>query len=185
MNLKYEHVEGEVTSRLMSALSRGNDLRGYLDRVVFGQYCEAQIKRFETEGASEGAKWRALDSKYEAYKKRKFASYPYGGRRIGVGYGNLLKVSVGKDSEIVTDTHQTGKNAGKKYEKKRSTIVKHSGLKSGKYFYKIATPRSLVVYLTLPYAEYFDEERSISHWSRATMDNIENGVMNYVMGGVR
>lgn len=98
----------KINSRLDGIVSRGKSLRSYLNRVVYKQYQQAQIRRWNTENKSEGAQWKPLNSDYAAYKRKKYASYPYSGSRLLVATGTLLKSVVGLDPKyhrkIVTNT---------------------------------------------------------------------------------
>lgn len=86
-----------INRRLDGMINRTKSLRGYLNRVVYRQYQEAQIKRWNTENASEGTPWKKLNPEYASYKRKKYASYPYAGSRLLVATGTLLKSVVGQD----------------------------------------------------------------------------------------
>lgn len=75
--------------------SRAKDPTAYLKRVVLEDYRAAQIERWDTENASQGQKWKDLEPGYAAYKLKKYSTYPYGGKKMLVGTGDLLKSVVG------------------------------------------------------------------------------------------
>ena len=98
MSVSVKIVSDKVTERLSRILTRIDGMQAYLDRVVYKQYQDAQIQRWETEGASElKRKWKKLSPTYEARKKVKFATYPYGGSRIGIATGDLAQSVIGSD----------------------------------------------------------------------------------------
>lgn len=98
MSTPVKIVEDQVTTRLNRMLERLKGLKSYLDTVVYKQYQEAQVERWETEGASElKRKWTALSPIYRANKLRKFSGFPYAGKRIGIATGELAKSVIGSD----------------------------------------------------------------------------------------
>lgn len=67
-------------------------------RDAYQIYVNAQRKRWMTENASEGSKWKALaDTPYKKYKPKRFVAYPGGGRKLMIATSNLVKSVVGDD----------------------------------------------------------------------------------------
>lgn len=109
MSISVKKVEDGVTVRLNNMLGRIAGLQSYLNTVVYKQYQDAQIKRWETEGSSEQKrKWKRLTPVYLKRKLIKYAAAPYGGRRIGIAGGDLVQSVVGSNKrfhrKIVTKT---------------------------------------------------------------------------------
>lgn len=86
----YENIDRIIAS--------ANSVRGYINRVVFAQYQQAQIERFKSAGdgsssatTSEGDSWPKLNPKYLTQKRKKHANDDYGGNQMLVATGDLLK----------------------------------------------------------------------------------------------
>lgn len=79
-------------------VSRVGKLQGYVNRVIYEQYKEAQRDRWETEGASEGRPWPQLSQKYARQKLKRYATYPGSGRKLLIATGKLVDAVSGKDS---------------------------------------------------------------------------------------
>lgn len=69
-------------------------------RDILPMYINAQVKRWESAGASEGPAWDPLKREYASRKLVKFADYPEQGRRMLVGTGDLLKAVTLQGGEI-------------------------------------------------------------------------------------
>jgi len=98
MNVNSQMVAENALKRLLELKSRVKNVKAILNRVVYPMYIEAQLERFKTEGESEQMRWKPLTKRYQEYKLKKFAKYPYKGRRMGVATGRLLKSLVDKRS---------------------------------------------------------------------------------------
>lgn len=160
-----------IEEKLNALASRSQNAKGYLNRVVYKQYQKAQKERWETEGESEGPKWKPLSTRpfiawwekdmnayyaaqeggYALYKKYKFASYPGRGQKMLVATNKLVKSVIGPG-----DGHR-----------------------------KVVTKNKLLVATTVPYAKYVDEARSFTTWSKKTMNEIKSGLVGYLTGGVK
>lgn len=97
MSAKIKKIEDGVTAKLDELSGRVKGLSGYLNTVVYKQYQDAQVKRWETENASEGRRWDPLTPLYLQRKEVKYAGFPYAGRRIGIATGALIQSVVGSD----------------------------------------------------------------------------------------
>lgn len=93
-------TENGIIQRLNQMISDVDNISGYLNRIVYPQYQAAQIERWKTEGSSEGIPWASLNKSYQEYKKRKYASYSYGGTKMLIATGKLFD-SVVKAKKIV------------------------------------------------------------------------------------
>lgn len=91
--------KAEVTEAMNAMVSRAGDLRGYFNRVLYDEYKLLQIKRWQkynNDKAFTGGKWKELNESYAKWKARKFKSYPYQGKRIGIRTGHLFQAAVGE-----------------------------------------------------------------------------------------
>ena len=66
------------------------DLRAWLNRYAYPQLLNVQLRRWQTEGASEGKKWAPLKPDYAKRKQTKFAAYPGGGRKMLIATARLV-----------------------------------------------------------------------------------------------
>lgn len=144
-----------IEKRLDGMVSRAKNARGYLDRVVYQQYQDAQFMRWQTANASEGSTWKPLTHAYEKYKLKKFSAFPGGGRVLMVATSNLSKSVIGP------------RGGG-------SMPFGHR---------KVVTESSLIVGTTVPYAGFADALRPFTKYSPATMRKIQKGLIAYLKGG--
>lgn len=92
------------------AKSEGSSVRGWLNRVAYPEIINAQLRRWQSEGASEGEKWQALNPAYARSKLKRFADYPGGGRKMLIATGRLVDSMTGRSEEgrkIVQETKLT------------------------------------------------------------------------------
>ena len=97
----------ELQNQLEGMVDRSQRTQAYLNRVVYRQYRNAQRKRWMTEGASEGDKWKRLNPKYAEWKKKKFKTYKGAGKKMLIATGELMESVIGpkgSHKKIVTDT---------------------------------------------------------------------------------
>lgn len=152
-------LEDGITKALEGMISRANLSRGYLDRVVYKQYQNAQRKRWETENTSETGQWASYIPdkdgvlKYPTYKLKKFASSPGGGSKMMIASGKLFAAAVGPGEGHLKEVGE------------RSLVV---GIDTG----------------SVPYAEYPAEKRPIMEFSPATITEWLEGMRDYVMKGI-
>lgn len=102
-----QKVKDGVGAELTAIVRRGRNLSAYLDRVVWPSYQQAQIERWQSENASQGAKWVPLNTNYAKTKKKRFAAYPGGGNALMVATSRLSQGAQGRDTayfgRVVTD----------------------------------------------------------------------------------
>ena len=149
-------IEKGIQKSLNDLLNRTLGIRTYLNTVVYDQYKNAQRKRWMTEGASEGESWKQLDPKYAAWKMRKFANKPGGGRKMLIATGRLFAAVVGEAA-----------GEGQKTEHR-----------------KIVTNKSIEIAWTTPYAPYVDEIRDFSEFGDRTTEDIEEGIADYIFASL-
>lgn len=98
----------KINNRLDAIVGRCKSMRSYLNRVVYHQYQQAQIRRWNTENISEGQNWKPLNPQYQLAKRKRYAGFPYSGSRMLVATGTLLQSVVGTapryHRKIVTNT---------------------------------------------------------------------------------
>lgn len=90
-----------IQSRLEAMINQVNLVPGYLSRVVYRQYQNAQRMRWASENATmdaEGGIWDRLDPEYAKYKERK---WPGTGDKILVRTQKLLDSVIGPSSDHV------------------------------------------------------------------------------------
>lgn len=142
-----------IEDNLQGMLDRSKAVQGYLNRNVYRQYQNAQRARWMSENDSEGAKWKALDPKYAARKKIKFASYPGAGSKMLIATSRLFSAVVGE-----------GSNSEGKSEHR-----------------KTATSKSLEIKWSTPYAVYVDDARPFSEFGDKTMQEIYDGLAKFLI----
>lgn len=93
-------ISKTIEKRLEAMVEQARMTRAFLERVVYQEYLKAQRKRWMTEGASDGwgalEKWKPLNAKYAAWKKRRFASAPGGGTKMLIASMRLFNAVIGK-----------------------------------------------------------------------------------------
>lgn len=95
-------IANGIEKQLEGMVNRVNLLPGYLSRVVYKQYQNAQRERWQTENTTayvDGGQWAPLDPAYRAYKEKKFKDYPGGGRKILIRTKRLMDSVVGPAQE--------------------------------------------------------------------------------------
>lgn len=92
-------LEDGIGQSLKAMISRARNMQGFLNRVVYKEYQNAQRERWISENDSEGTRWKRLTKPYSDYKKTKFASYPGSGNRMLVATGRLYQSVIGPSSE--------------------------------------------------------------------------------------
>ena len=132
-----ETKKAEVTAALNEMVSRAGNISGYLNRVVYDQYKLLQIKRWKSYNASMDftkGRWADLDKNYADWKRRKYKTYAYQGKRIGIATGLLFQSIVGEKNGIsfhnkITTNHSlkifVSLDYAKYYDLKRTTSSWH------------------------------------------------------------
>lgn len=159
------------------------NMQGGLARV-YAMYQKFQVQRFQTENASEGTLWPALNADYAAYKIKRYgggpkrptekdprtqwASWPGGGRKMLIGTGTLAGAVVGpaKDNPFNANgisAHQAifGKNT-------MTITISSSGLNAeGKPFF---------------YPQYVNEKRPFMKFSDASLEKMKKELAKFIIG---
>jgi hypothetical protein len=145
-------IQADVINRLKSAIKRvGQDFDAVLSRDVLTLYKNAQARRFQTAGKTEGEAWPALNSSYAKWKRKAASRHPDkhmgGGKAMGVLTGRLYKAATMQNLE---DTSA------------------------------ITRGRTLFINISVPYAGYFDRVRTISKFGPATTQKFKDRIAKYI-----
>ena len=139
-----------IQDQLEGMVKRANLVPGYLDRVIYKEYQNAQRTRWKTENEGddfEGGMWDTLDPEYETWKIAKYGSNPMGhGEKILIASGRLFFGVVGPGPD-----HQ-----------------------------KIVGERSIRINTSVPYATHVDEKRTFTQWSPRFYSRLGKGLTDYL-----
>lgn len=89
-------VRNDLKDRLDKMIDQSN-MKGAAARI-YPVYQRLQTKRFETENASEGARWTPIKPQYADYKLKRFKSAPGGGRKTLIATSSLAGAVIGPGS---------------------------------------------------------------------------------------
>lgn len=153
MKMDLQPVGKGFEDRMNALVSRANTLEGYLNRVVFRQYQKAQLKRWQTENASEGTKWTELNPKYARQKVRRYASFPGAGKALMIATGKLVDAATGRDTSGLTK------------------ITSATGI------------RIAINLGEVPYAAYAAKERPFMKFGPTTLGEMRSGLKNFIRTG--
>ena len=113
-------TQNKIAEKLDFMARNAKDARGFINRVLYRQYQNAQITRWMTEGASENQKWAPLNPSYALRKKRMYGgglkyryypslkltrpigtypSYPGKGTKTLIATGRLVGSVIGPNKE--------------------------------------------------------------------------------------
>lgn len=142
-----------IKDKLTAMLKRSNHLAAFMQRKILPEYYRAQEQRWITANVSEGSGWRPIDPTYAAWKQRKYANAPGGGRQLMVATSRLSFAATGRSPadgyKLITDN---------------MFVV---GINDD----------------AIPYAKYVAQERHIMEFSDATINKWKNQIFGYVMNG--
>lgn len=132
---------------------------------LYPLYQKLQTKRFQTENASEGAKWKPIQKEYAEHKLKLFKSYPGGGRKLLIATSTLGGAVIGRGSPFLgQDKHVA---LFKKYGMQIS--VKEGGTNAaGKPF---------------NYAGYVAEKRPYMEFSKNSIEIMKTELRKFIIGG--
>ena len=153
MKFDIKKIDDKVTARLDKMLDRSKTMRSFLNTQVYSTYKKKQINRWQTEGASEGSQWYALDPAYKKYKAEKYAKYPYSGTKMLIATGKLFQAVVGEGGE------------------------------GAQFHRKVVTDTMLSIFIVkgsdFEYPQFVDDQRPFTIWSDATIHEIKKMVSDY------
>lgn len=146
-------LNNNIRKHLDEMMEKATHLRGFMERVVYPSYLKAQMKRWMTEGRSDGhgdlPPWQPLSARYKAWKLKRWASAPGGGTKMMIASGRLFQAAM---------------NQGPGHR-------------------KIVTDRSLIVGIdpgVVPYAKYVNAERPFFIFSDEMMDGLKDKYKKFV-----
>ena len=156
MKVSMEVIKDDASVKLMAMTMRCKTLDVLWKRSLKKYYQSYQIERWMT---SNWGEWKPLTSeKYIAWKKKTKTLFRMGELVPMKKSGTQLMVASGFLSESVS-------------------------LASTEHSREIATPTSIEVYTTLPYAKYVNKERSFKKYSPEFKESIKKAIMKYIKGG--
>lgn len=88
-----------IGEQIKKYLDRARLIDGYINRVIYPTYRRRQMKRYQTENASEGTRWAPLNPSYAKRKLTKFASYPGQGRKMMIATGRMKDSVIGPGAD--------------------------------------------------------------------------------------
>jgi hypothetical protein len=151
----YETKQNEVTKAMEDMVKRGGDLRGYFNRVTYDEYKLLQVRRWKRYNSDKAFEGGRWEENKEPYKTWKRKKYK------GYPYqGRRIGIRTGLLLQSVV-----GEKEGRKFHR------------------KLVKPRSLMIFIMLEYAKYYDEARTFTTWSDGTMQRLRRGVRDYVRTG--
>lgn len=108
-SVNFKTTEDGISIELDKIVQRGRSMAAFLNRYIYPSYQMVQIKRWESENATEGSRWKPLEPNYARRKRKRFAAYPGAGRAIMVATGKLAFSAQGRKNglKIVTDNSMT------------------------------------------------------------------------------
>jgi len=93
--IKLIKISSGVEKSFKGMINRARSQEAFLQRVIYPEYQNRQRKRWMSEGASEGQRWPALNTKYAASKLVRFASYAGAGTKMMIATGRLKDAVIG------------------------------------------------------------------------------------------
>lgn len=153
-----------ITERLNLIIKKGKDPRAFLSRVAYPLYQSHQMKRWMTEGESEGETWPRINKEYELYKKKKFSSYPGSGTKMLIARGNLFESVVGKH---LGDS-----------DPKEGSMSSIGGIKGHNVVF---ADKSMTISTELQFAKYVNETRKMFKFRDQFRKEIRNKYANWIM----
>ncbi len=143
-----------ITDQLEGMVKRANLLPGYLNRVVYREYQNAQRARFNSENVGEdfdGGQWASVDPDYETWKEAKYGDNPVGkGKKINIATGRLFMGLVGPSED-----HR-----------------------------KLVDEKSITITHSVEYGRYVDEKRTFSSWSDKFYNRLYAGTADYLIKNI-
>jgi len=143
-------LSSNIEKRLKEMVQQANRTRDFLERVVYKTYLKAQMKRWMSEGRSDGfgslPGWKALNAQYAEQKKVRFAEFPGRGKKMLIATNRLFNAT-------------TGKGPGHK---------------------KIVSEKSVIVGVDVPYAKYVNADRPFFIFSDEMMTGLKNKYRKFV-----
>ena len=174
---------GTGLQRLIDMIGRGKDKKAAFARV-YPAYQALQTERFQTENASEGEAWKALNPEYAKYKPRRYGggprrkskkreagqwnSYPGQGSKILVGTGMLAGAVIGPSAGSPF-TDGTANHRAIFTSEQMVILVEQSGENpDGNPF---------------NYPQFVESHRPFMSFSSASIESMKDEVRQFILGG--
>lgn len=146
-----------IETALKGMVDRAKLAEGYLNRVVYREYQNAQRERWVSENAGsdfKGGIWDRLTIAYQEMKFREFYDYPGHGEKMLIATKRLFDATVGPPG---------------------GTATEHT---------KLVDNHSIRVLVSVPYAKYVDEHRTFTQWSEIFYRRIYGGLKDYLVRNI-
>jgi len=144
-------ISGNIQKGLEDMIQKTKSMtRWFLETQVYPTYLRAQMKRWMTEGRSDGFgsldQWAPLNARYAAIKKVRWAAYPGGGTKMLIASKYLYNAVVGE----------------------------------GPGHKKIVGDRSIIVGVDVPYAKYVNAKRPFFIFSDEMLKGIRDKYKKFI-----
>lgn len=96
---KLKAIGDGISEQIKKYLDRARLIDGYINSQIYPTYKRRQNKRYQTENASEGTRWKPLNADYAKRKLTKFASYQGGGRKMMIATGRMKESVIGPGAD--------------------------------------------------------------------------------------
>jgi hypothetical protein len=87
----FKKIQDTVTAKLEKAVKNTFFFEQFISKTFIPNFQYTQKKRWSTLNVSEGKQWEPLNSTYEAWKKKKYASSFGKGQNLMIATGRLFK----------------------------------------------------------------------------------------------
>jgi len=101
-----EQTQSLALKRLRLMVKNGKNSRSFLQLKAYPVYIKAQMKRWMTENESQGPRWKALNPKYAAQKRRDWQGWIGNGQKMMIASGRLYQSVIGSGGghfKMITD----------------------------------------------------------------------------------
>lgn len=151
-------IQDGISRSLRSMETRSKTVQGYLNRVVYPLYQNAQRLRWQSENGTQGTKWLPYErtfassgaaAAYRRHKLKKFAAAPGGGRKLMIASGRTFQSVIGPS-------------------------IDHR---------KLVTARSIKIATVVPYARYANDARPFDEFNEEFKVRIRKGIAKYLVTG--
>ncbi len=157
-----QNFERQVDAQLKALLDPQRLFEGWANRELMDIYGRAQLKRWQTEGASERDKWKPLNAEYAKRKRKRFRDYPGKGTKMLVATGRLLASILPEEQRGIAGGAAAKGDFRKLIERRRVTLA-----------------------TTVEYAPWVDEVRSFTKFGAEFGKSVAESFRKYLMRSVK
>lgn len=167
MKATIKTVNNQALKNLEGMIERGRSSQAFLARVAYPLYQARQMKKFMTEGASEGTPWKELKPKYADWKRINFAGWPGHGMKMLIRTGELAEGVIGRKlaGDVVSD----------------ASTAAGPGHAAGHFV--MITDKSLTVATSVPYAKYVSARRPLFNFNEDFAQQLRSRYKAWVIKG--